>query len=855
MRKNLLDAFTCLIALFLLPCCEQSELPGEEPAVVDEFDLDSKSADAPIDNDGSSNQVNVDDNSELADAPIDDDGSSNQVNVDDNSLIFVDIEQEASPALQLAVQACAGMYNRAYGGAVYTRKYDRDEKWIEELTLEPDKIMDTSQFLDICKKEFPRSVRYSYADQQTLLPNILTVAAVLEAIPLDDSLSSENDNVVFDAKVEFLDRNTPYLATEYVYNKYVDDTTGLAMISPGYEIKDPLDGDFSSFPWNPPLTGDINPTVVDFVFSEKLFVIYLVNGCIKLTQDHALLNKIVKDNPWQKPIGVWGYAHYWILAGGYLFESQSACSDLGNMGAIPSDNSSNLSFFSTRRGPITDPAEIPQNEPEDFTYDPNKTYVAFIVGDGDNTSFMLDARMEWTRQRALNCQKGDDSCPILTWTMSPHLPRIAPDVIKWYYTMSHKTGKDYFMLPPSGHLYATPSSLEMLSMQDKFIEATEQDARLLGTQSVVHWEWFYSWLWAETIFLPKYAKKEGPIKGIFPLNVPYLLPTLTWLPNQFFKILSRLDGGQAVLFKPRAWRGIDPSRGSILDKNFYLTPEEMANELGGYPRGTVTGIYMTSDGGLTLENAVIPMSRMLPDHVQLVSADTATKIVLQYKVPYGRGVGIPLTCSPDEEYDAGLCYEPCREGYNGVGPVCWKEKQLSYGRGVGTVPTDCGAGNELDAGLCYPKCWEGYDGVGPVCWSYMPLSYGRGVGTIPCNIFTGDCCGKEYDAGLCYPPCDDGYHGVGPVCWLNEASYGRGVGWVPNSCQNGQEYDAGLCYPKCQEGYHGIGPVCWLNDASYGRGVGVPIHTCPGGMEADAGLCYEPCREWYNGIGPVCWPV
>lgn len=231
------------------------------------------------------------------------------------------------------------------------------------------------------------------------------------------------------------------------------------------------------------------------------------------------------------------------------------------------------------------------------------------------------------------------------------------------------------------------------------------------------------------------------------------------------------------------------------------------------------------------------------------------EIVDPPKVAYGRGVGTPLSCASDEEYDAGLCYTPCADGYNGVGPVCWKQN-ASYGRGVGTIPTQCGAGNEYDAGLCYPQCNSGYHGVGPVCWSDRPLSYGRGVGTIPSNIWTGECpSGKENDAGLCYPYCDSGYNGVGPVCWLQNASYGRGVGWIPNQCGAGKELDAGLCYPVCNEGYHGVGPVCWTNDAlSYGRGVGVPIHTCRDDMEQDGLLCYEQCQDGYNGIGPVCWP-
>lgn len=38
---------------------------------------------------------------------------------------------------------------------------------------------------------------------------------------------------------------------------------------------------------------------------------------------------------------------------------------------------------------------------------------------------------------------------------------------------------------------------------------------------------------------------------------------------------------------------------------------------------------------------------------------------------YFRGGGSGLTCDPGQEYDAGLCYQPCASGYNDRGPFCW----------------------------------------------------------------------------------------------------------------------------------------------------------------------------------------
>ncbi len=535
-------------------------------------------------------------------------------------LRVVDIDPATDPAVTIAVQACAGLCNRNRGGSVFTRMDKKDAQWMEDLTLQPDALLTADQFLEVCRTEFPRYVRYSYKKQQTLLPNILTVSAVLEAVPIAEEMNMQWGDLAFDATVVFADLDTPYLATRYVYEHYVNETTGLAMLNPGYS----RDG---RRVWNPELNGSMASSLIDFVFSEKLFVMFLVNGCIPNTEQGALLNEIVSANPWPKPIGVYGYANYWLVFGGYLFEAQTLCGESRNMGAIPTEVN-NLSFFSTRRAPITNPDEIPQNALEDVVYDPSKTYVAFIVGDGDNVNFMMGTRAQWIRQRAEACNKGDAFCPPLTWSISPHLARLAPDVLKWYYTMSYETGKDYFMLPPSGHLYAYPASLEETTMQDEFVAATEDDAQLFGTHSTVHWEFFDTWQYAEEVFLPKYATMDGAIQGVFPVNVPYMLPTGTWNPNQFFKVITGQDGGKVVLFRPREWRGVHDN-GGPLDKEFYLSPEKMAQELGAYPRGTVTGIYMTSDGGLNLNNAVMELVKILPEHVHLVSADSAVQLALE----------------------------------------------------------------------------------------------------------------------------------------------------------------------------------------------------------------------------------
>lgn len=41
--------------------------------------------------------------------------------------------------------------------------------------------------------------------------------------------------------------------------------------------------------------------------------------------------------------------------------------------------------------------------------------------------------------------------------------------------------------------------------------------------------------------------------------------------------------------------------------------------------------------------------------------------------------------------------------------------------GKPSIRTGCGSSDQVnDAGLCYPSCKDGYHGVGPVCWSTVP---------------------------------------------------------------------------------------------------------------------------------------
>ena len=66
-----------------------------------------------------------------------------------------------------------------------------------------------------------------------------------------------------------------------------------------------------------------------------------------------------------------------------------------------------------------------------------------------------------------------------------------------------------------------------------------------------------------------------------------------------------------------------------------------------------------------------------------------------------------------------VCTPTCQEGMEDIGISCNKD---SYGRGVGK-PLGCDTNQDYDIGLCYGKCDSGFKAIGPVCWDSCPAGY------------------------------------------------------------------------------------------------------------------------------------
>jgi hypothetical protein len=226
--------------------------------------------------------------------------------------------------------------------------------------------------------------------------------------------------------------------------------------------------------------------------------------------------------------------------------------------------------------------------------------------------------------RVGRCTADPAGCFPLSWTISPRALSIASGWVDWFVNQSLSTGQDYFVLPPSGHLYSYPSEFPD-EVQASFVASTEDDALLLSTSGSVHWEWFGHWEHAIATYFPRYAER-GVLKGFFAVNVPYNFP-IAGVFDVGDDFLVVADG--VVLFKPLEWRGTEytPLK-PPLSRRQYLSEAEMADYLSALPRGSAVAIYLTSDGGANLDT-VYSLIPLLAPHVSVVSHEALIDLALQ----------------------------------------------------------------------------------------------------------------------------------------------------------------------------------------------------------------------------------
>lgn len=115
------------------------------------------------------------------------------------------------------------------------------------------------------------------------------------------------------------------MATEYMFNYHINQTKHMAKINPGYQTHT-KDGNI-----HPTIVRPLDAKFIDYSVKEKMFSFFLTEGCIPFTKEHALTEKIVNNNPWDRPITVYGYDDTWGMTGD-MFEAETKCVKERNMG-------------------------------------------------------------------------------------------------------------------------------------------------------------------------------------------------------------------------------------------------------------------------------------------------------------------------------------------------------------------------------------------------------------------------------------------------------------------------------------------------------------------------------------------
>lgn len=228
----------------------------------------------------------------------------------------------------------------------------------------------------------------------------------------------------------------------------------------------------------------------------------------------------------------------------------------------------------------------------------------------------------------------------------------------------------------------------------------------------------------------------------------------------------------------------------------------------------------------------------------------------QYQYFRGFGSFPGLACDTGEEMQWGSCFAPCAPGYTGVLNTCWLDNR-TYPQGAGR-PVDqiCPEGEYIDFGKCYTPCVEGFHPVLGWCENDLPQFYNR-PGTLSTTTPLSCPPGDQLIFDKCYPPCPEGYSpGFLAACALDNPRYARYSGTpVVYSCNEDEEQVLFSCLPKCAEGYHSGFGICWADAPhSYKRASVPATKVCAGGRVLEDGFCYVPCAEDFDGVGTWCYP-
>lgn len=110
---------------------------------------------------------------------------------------------------QIKAQVCAGLMNRdtTVAGSAYMLFNQYDVDWLTDETGNPNPdTTEISDFMNICLQSSAVTgyIRYNFTSQAEIVPNIMTLAAMLNAIPMEDGDElTEGLSMVFDSLTVF----------------------------------------------------------------------------------------------------------------------------------------------------------------------------------------------------------------------------------------------------------------------------------------------------------------------------------------------------------------------------------------------------------------------------------------------------------------------------------------------------------------------------------------------------------------------------------------------------------------------------------------------------------------------------
>jgi hypothetical protein len=155
--------------------------------------------------------------------------------------------------------------------------------------------------------------------------------------------------------------------------------------------------------------------------------------------------------------------------------------------------------------------------------------------------------------------------------------------------------------------------------QAEFVRLSEGDAELMNTTGIVGWEVATTWLDAFKQYFPQYTA-NNIVNTIFALNVPYLVPIITAAFSDTYQVVNN----NLVVFAPQSWRGTDERQ----DKPYFYSVARKAQEINSFPKGSISYLYLTSDGGFQISD-VFALVGQLEDHVVVVDSRQLAGLALE----------------------------------------------------------------------------------------------------------------------------------------------------------------------------------------------------------------------------------